>query len=60
MSGDSLFAGSIGRTDFPTGSMTDLISNLKAKILTLDENLTVFPIMVEQLLLPMKNKSILI
>ena len=41
MSGDSLFAGSIGRTDFPTGSMTDLISNLKAKILTLDENLTV-------------------
>ena len=40
MSGDSLFAGSIGRTDFPTGSMTDLISNLKAKILTLDENLT--------------------
>ena len=41
--GDSLFAGSIGRTDFPTGSMTDLISNLKAKILTLDENLTVFP-----------------
>ena len=43
MSGDSLFAGSIGRTDFPTGSMTDLISNLKAKILTLDENLTVFP-----------------
>lgn len=60
MSGDSLFAGSIGRTDFPTGSMTDLISNLKAKILTLDENLTVFLVMVEQLLLPMKNKSILI
>ena len=42
MSGDSLFAGSIGRTDFPTGSMTDLISNLKAKILTLDENFNCF------------------
>ena len=42
MSGDSLFAGSIGRTDFPTGSMTDLISNLKAKILTLDEKFNCF------------------
>lgn len=43
MSGDSLFAGSIGRTDFPTGSMTDLIHSLKTKILTLDKNLKVYP-----------------
>lgn len=43
VSGDSLFAGSIGRTDFPTGSMTDLVHNLKTKILTLDENLKVYP-----------------
>lgn len=43
ISGDSLFAGSIGRTDFPTGSMTDLISSLKEKIMTLDLNMQVFP-----------------
>ena len=43
ISGDSLFAGSIGRTDFPTGSMTDLISSLKEKIMTLDPNMQVFP-----------------
>ena len=43
VSGDSLFAGSIGRTDFPTGSMTDLVSSLKTKILTLDPKMHVFP-----------------
>lgn len=43
ISGDSLFAGSIGRTDFPTSSMTDLISSLKEKIMTLDPNMQVFP-----------------
>lgn len=43
MSGDSLFAGSIGRTDFPTGSMTDLVSSLKAKILTLNPQTKVYP-----------------
>ena len=43
ISGDSLFAGSIGRTDFLTGSMTDLISSLKEKIMTLDPNMQVFP-----------------
>lgn len=43
ISGDSLFAGSIGRTDFPTGSLTDLVSSLKEKIMTLDPAMQVFP-----------------
>lgn len=43
MSGDSLFAGSIGRTDFPNGSMRDLIAALKAKIITLNPDLKVYP-----------------
>lgn len=43
LSGDSLFAGSIGRTDFPNGSMTDLIRNLKTKILTLNPDYKVYP-----------------
>lgn len=43
MSGDSLFAGSIGRTDFPTGSLSDLVFNLKTKILPLDESYDVYP-----------------
>lgn len=43
ISGDSLFAGSIGRTDFPTGSLTDLVSSLKEKIMTLDPSMQVFP-----------------
>ena len=43
ISGDSLFAGSIGRTDFSNGSMHDLIENLKAKILTLDSSYKVYP-----------------
>lgn len=43
ISGDSLFAGSIGRTDFPTGSMINLISSLKEKIMTLDPAMHVFP-----------------
>lgn len=42
-SGDSLFYGSIGRTDFP-GSNTDaLVTSLKEKILTLPTETTVYP-----------------
>ena len=42
-SGDSLFEGSVGRTDFPGGSMSALVDSLKKKILTLDPKIKVFP-----------------
>ncbi len=42
-SGDSLFAESIGRTDLPGGSMSDLVSSLKEKIMTLSEDIAVYP-----------------
>ena len=40
--GDTLFAGSIGRTDFPGGSMIDMITSLK-KLKELPEDYTVYP-----------------
>ena len=36
-SGDALFAGSIGRTDFPGGNHDILIAGIKSELLTLDE-----------------------
>ena len=42
-SGDSLFCGSIGRTDLPGGSMKQLIRALKEKILTLPGETIVHP-----------------
>jgi hydroxyacylglutathione hydrolase len=41
--GDLLFAGSIGRTDFPGGSYDGLITAVKTKIFTLGDNYTVYP-----------------
>lgn len=43
LSGDVLFAGSIGRTDLPTGSASDMKNTLKSKILTLDDDIRVLP-----------------
>lgn len=40
--GDTLFAGSIGRTDLPGGSYDDLISNIKTKLLVLDDDTRVY------------------
>lgn len=40
--GDVLFAGSIGRTDLPGGSTEQLLSSIKNKLLTLDDDVTVF------------------
>lgn len=42
-SGDTLFAGSIGRTDFPGGSMNQLVDGVKKKLLILPEDTRVFP-----------------
>lgn len=42
-SGDTLFAGSIGRTDFPGGSFDQLIKGVKEKLLILPEDTRVLP-----------------
>ena len=43
MGGDVLFKGSIGRTDLPGGSFTQLIDNIEQKLLTLPDECTVYP-----------------
>lgn len=43
LSGDSLFAESIGRTDLPGGSQTLLVGSIRSKLLTLPETTKVFP-----------------
>jgi glyoxylase-like metal-dependent hydrolase (beta-lactamase superfamily II) len=43
ISGDVLFKGSIGRTDLPRGSMSDMERSLREKIATLPEELRVLP-----------------
>ncbi len=40
--GDVLFKGSIGRTDLPGGNHEQLLKNIKEKIFTLDESITVY------------------
>jgi hydroxyacylglutathione hydrolase len=41
--GDTLFAGSIGRTDFPGGSYDQLIRSVREKIFPLDDGTMVYP-----------------
>jgi len=41
--GDTLFAGSVGRTDFPTGNMRQLIQSIKDKLLILPADTKVCP-----------------
>lgn len=42
-SGDTLFAGSIGRSDFPTGNGSLLISTIQEKLFALPDETTVYP-----------------
>ena len=43
VSGDTLFAESVGRTDFPTGSMGTLVRSIKDKLFVLPEDTRVYP-----------------
>ncbi len=43
VSGDVLFAGSIGRTDLPTGSSKDMEETLRKKVMPLSDHLRVLP-----------------
>ncbi len=40
--GDTLFAGSIGRTDFPGGDFNTLISSIKTKLFNMEDDVRVF------------------
>jgi hydroxyacylglutathione hydrolase len=42
-SGDVLFAGSIGRTDLPGGSLPDMLRSLRSKVLPLPDTVAVLP-----------------
>ncbi len=42
-SGDTLFAGSVGRTDFPGGSMEQLLDGIRRKLLPLPDDTAVYP-----------------
>jgi glyoxylase-like metal-dependent hydrolase (beta-lactamase superfamily II) len=41
--GDTVFAGSVGRTDFPGGSFEQLIESIRTKILTMDDSTRLYP-----------------
>lgn len=43
ISGDTLFEGSIGRTDLPTGSAPAMKQTLRERIRPLDDDITVYP-----------------
>lgn len=43
LTGDTLFAGSIGRTDLPGGDMGQMRQSLRDKVLTLDDKTVVLP-----------------
>lgn len=41
--GDTLFAGSIGRTDFPGGNFDTLITSIRSKLFSLEDDVQVYP-----------------
>lgn len=43
ISGDTLFQESVGRTDFPTGSMSAIVRSIKEKLFVLPQEVKVYP-----------------
>ena len=43
ITGDTLFAGSVGRTDLPGGSYETLMDSIRTKILPIDDDVRVYP-----------------
>lgn len=43
ISGDTLFSGSVGRTDFPSGSFETEINSIEKKLMCLSDELKVYP-----------------
>ncbi|MCX7970171.1 MAG: MBL fold metallo-hydrolase [Negativicutes bacterium] len=48
LSGDTLFAGSVGRTDFPGGSLSQLVGSIREKLFVLPDGVVVYPGHYEQ------------
>lgn len=42
-SGDLIFAGSVGRTDFPRGSTEDLMRSIREVVLPMDDEVVIYP-----------------
>ncbi len=42
-SGDTLFQQSVGRTDFPGGSMSEIVNSIRTKLFTLPDYVKVYP-----------------
>lgn len=42
-SGDTLFAGSYGRVDFPTSSMRDMVTSLRKRLFVMEDDIMVYP-----------------
>jgi glyoxylase-like metal-dependent hydrolase (beta-lactamase superfamily II) len=43
VSGDTLFQESVGRTDFPTGSFSEIVRSIKEKLFVLPDEVRVYP-----------------
>ena len=43
ISGDTLFEASVGRTDFPTGSSSQLVNSVKERLFILEDDVAVYP-----------------
>ena len=43
ISGDTLFAESLGRTDFPTGNAAEIIHSIKERLFILPDETMVYP-----------------
>ncbi len=43
LSGDTLFSGSIGRTDLPGGDMNEILTSIHSRLLVLDDDIAVYP-----------------
>ena len=43
LSGDTIFEGSVGRTDLPTGSMRELLTSINSKIKSLPDDVEIYP-----------------
>ena len=48
ISGDTLFHASIGRTDLPTGSSSQLVRSVRGKLMVLPEETKVYPMHMEE------------